>query len=160
MGKEKTMSTTGGFLHEMFQVGVYKRSQGRITRQVTFAVLAGAFALAAWSLWNFLSAFALSRDFLGMNWYAIGEATQLRWTLPAVILLAGLWISYRAVNLPRFADFLIAVEAEMNKVSWPSRTELVRSSLVVIFVIFVLATILFGYDIFWRMFFRALGIIK
>jgi preprotein translocase subunit SecE len=141
-------------------VGVYKRSQGRITRQVTFAVLAGTVALAAWSLWNFLSAFALSRDFLGMNWYAIADAVQLRWTLPAVILLAGLWISYRAVNLPRFADFLIAVEAEMNKVSWPSRTELVRSSLVVIFVIFVLAAVLFGYDVFWRFLFRILGIIK
>jgi preprotein translocase subunit SecE len=159
MGKEKAM-TTGGFLQEIFQVGVYKRSQGRVTRQVTFAVLAGTAALAAWSLWNFLSAFALSRDFLGMNWYAIADTVQLRWTLPAVILLAGLWLSYRAVNMPRFADFLIAVEAEMNKVSWPSRTELVRSSLVVIFVIFVLAAILFGYDIFWRMFFQFLGIIK
>ena len=159
MGKEKAMSTSG-FLHEMFQGGVYKRSQGRITRQVTFAVLAATVALAAWSLWNFLSAFALSRDFLGMNWYALAETTQLRWTLPAVILLAGLWISYRAVNLPRFADFLIAVEAEMNKVSWPSRTELVRSSLVVIFVIFVLAAVLFGYDVFWRFLFRLMGIIK
>jgi preprotein translocase subunit SecE len=158
MGKEKAMSA--GFLHEIFHVGVYKRSQGRITRQVTFAVLAGTVALAAWSLWNFLSAFALSRDFLGVNWYAIAEATQARWTLPAIILLAGLWISYRAVNMPRFADFLIAVEAEMNKVSWPSRTELVRSSLVVIFVIFILATVLFGYDIFWRFFFQTLGIIK
>jgi preprotein translocase subunit SecE len=161
MAKEKAM-TTGGFLQEIFQVGVYKRSQGRVTRQVTFAVLAGTAALAAWSLWNFLSAFerSLSRDFLGVNWHAIAEATQARWTLPAVILLAGLWLSYRAVNLPRFADFLIAVEAEMNKVSWPSRAELVRSSLVVIFVIFVLAAILFGYDIFWRMFFQFLGIIK
>jgi len=159
MGKEKAMSTSG-FLHEMFQGGVYKRSQGRITRQVTFAVLAATVALAAWSLWNFLSAFALSRDFLGMNWYALAETTQLRWTLPAVILLVGLWISYRAVNMPRFADFLIAVEAEMNKVSWPSRTELVRSSLVVIFVIFVLAAVLFGYDVFWRFLFQTMGIIK
>jgi len=41
-------------------------------------------------------------------------------------------------------DFLIAVEAEMNKVSWPSRAELVRSAAVVIFVIFLLATVLFG----------------
>ena len=32
------------------------------------------------------------------------------------------------MNMPRFADFLIAVEAEMNKVSWPSKAELIRSS--------------------------------
>ena len=37
----------------------------------------------------------------------------------------------------QFADFLIAVEAEMTKVSWPSRGELVRSSIVVILVIFL-----------------------
>ena len=34
--------------------------------------------------------------------------------------------------MPAFADFLIAVEAEMNKVSWPTRTELFRGSMVVI----------------------------
>ena len=48
--------------------------------------------------------------------------------------------------MPRFADFLISVEAEMNKVSWPSRGELYRASLVVIVVIFLLVAILFGYD--------------
>jgi preprotein translocase subunit SecE len=159
MVKEKAISTTG-LLHEMFQVGVYKRSQGRITRQVTFAVLALVVLVAAWSLWTVLGSGALPRNFIGMNLEAFVEATQLRWVLPAVILLAGLWISYRAVNLPRFADFLIAVEAEMNKVSWPSRTELVRSSLVVIFVIFVLAGVLFSYDIIWRTTFQWLGILR
>ena len=44
---------------------------------------------------------------------------------------------FRLVNLPKFADFLIAVEAEMNKVSWPTRTELFRSSVVVIVTILV-----------------------
>ena len=62
----------------------------------------------------------------------------------------GCWIAYRLVNLPSFADFLIAVEAEMNKVSWPTRTELFRSSLVVIFSILFLAAVLFAYDLFWR----------
>ena len=31
------------------------------------------------------------------------------------------WFAYRLVNLSSFADFLIAVEVEMTKVSWPSR---------------------------------------
>ena len=56
----------------------------------------------------------------------------------------GLWASYRVVNLPAFADFLIAVEAEMNKVSWPTRPELFRASMVVLILIFALAFILFG----------------
>ena len=37
-----------------------------------------------------------------------------------MLLAAGLWASYRLVNVPAVADFLIAVEAEMNKVSWPT----------------------------------------
>lgn len=159
MGKEKAISSPS-LLQEMFQVGVYKRSQGRITRQVTFAVLAISMALAAWSLLNFMSAVTFPSSFLGMNVEAIVDAGQLRWLLPAVVLLAGLWISYRVVMLPRFADFLIAVEAEMNKVSWPSRPELVRSSLVVIFVIFVLAFLLFGYDIVWQSLFQWMGVLK
>ena len=35
----------------------------------------------------------------------------------------------------------------MNKVSWPSRGELFRASVVVIVVIFFLAAILFAYDL-------------
>ena len=58
----------------------------------------------------------------------------------------------------QFADFLIAVEAEMNKVSWPSRAELIRSSAVVIFVIFMLATVLFGYDLIWQQLFVFIGV--
>jgi preprotein translocase subunit SecE len=76
------------------------------------------------------------------------------------LLLIGVWICYRVVNIPKFADFLIAVQAEMNKVSWPSKQELIRSSMVVIFVIFLLAGILFGFDIFWMWFFRWLGVLK
>jgi preprotein translocase subunit SecE len=152
MVKEKAL-TSNSLLHEMFQVGVYKRSQGRITRQVTFFVLAVTVALAAWSLYISLGA---PPRFLAST----VEAAQLQWVLPAVVLLAGIWIAYRAVNLPRFADFLIAVEAEMNKVSWPSRTELIRSSMVVIFVIFVLAFLLFSYDIIWQSLFQWMGILK
>ena len=39
MAKEKN-ATASPFLRELFQLGIYKRSQGRIARQVTFAVLA------------------------------------------------------------------------------------------------------------------------
>jgi preprotein translocase subunit SecE len=44
---------------------------------------------------------------------------------------------------------LIAVEAEMNKVSWPSQQELIRASMVVILLIFGLTVVLFVYDYFW-----------
>jgi len=61
--------------------------------------------------------------------------------------------------VPAFADFLIAVEAEMNKVSWPSRRELMRGSAVVLLTIIFLAAILYLFDAVWRFIFQTLGIL-
>lgn len=141
MSKQKAMSA-GSIVGEIFQVGLYKPSQGRITRQVTCGVFWVVFALAAW------------RAYESMYW-----AKNWQYIAPLAILVVGFWAAYRVVNYARFADFLIAVEAEMNKVSWPSRGELVRSSIVVIFVIFSLAIILFGFDLFWRGLFQFCGIL-
>jgi len=58
------------------------------------------------------------------------------------------WI--RLVNWPKFADFLISVEAEMTKVSWPTKTELYRASLVVIFTMALMAVVLFVFDLVWQ----------
>ena len=78
--------------------------------------------------------------------------------LPTVLAVVGLWAAYRVVNLPAFADFLIAVEAEMNKVSWPSWSELVRWSVVVIVVIFSIGLLLAAFDFFWVWFFKLIGV--
>jgi len=75
-----------------------------------------------------------------------------------VVLAAGLWASFRVVQMPNFADFLISVEAEMNKVSWPSWSELFRASMVVILMIFILAAILFFYDVAWSFLLRIVGL--
>ena len=133
----------GAFFHELFQVGYYKRSQGRITRRVTSAVLITAFLIAAWRL---------------LVW-SDDQSMWVHYGAPILLVALGAWLSFRIVNMPRFADFLIAVEAEMNKVSWPSWDELVRSSLVVIFVIFFLAFILFGFDVIWKAVFRMIGVL-
>jgi preprotein translocase subunit SecE len=69
-----------------------------------------------------------------------------------------MWLGYRLVNWPRFADFLIAVEAEMSKVSWPTKTELYRASTVVIFTMAFLALLLFCYDAIWQFLFDLLGV--
>ena len=88
--------------------------------------------------------------------------TRSTWTSlpgPGLLLLLGLWAWYRVVNVPAFADFLIAVEAEMNKVSWPTRRRTVPRSAVVLIVIFSLAIILSVFDLLWGMLFRKLGIL-
>jgi preprotein translocase subunit SecE len=152
MGKEKG-APTGLFFRELFQLGIYKRSQGRVARQVTFAALAVIVLLAAWRL---------SVAAVGWQVGALGDNSEhvLRFALPGALALVGMWIAFRLVNIPSFADFLIAVEAEMNKVSWPTKTELYRSSLVVILLILCLALILFGYDIFWRQLLSLLQVVR
>jgi preprotein translocase subunit SecE len=112
----------GTFIRELAHVGIYKRSQGRVTRQVTFAALAVIVALGL----------------LRLSMLMTGTSLVFQFVVPGVLLAASLWVFYRLVNLPVFADFLIAVEAEMNKVSWPSRPELFRSSAVVLVMIFAL----------------------
>jgi preprotein translocase subunit SecE len=145
MSKEKAIAAPT-LLQELTHVGVYKRSQGRITRQVTGAVLLFTALIAAWRLNLWLE---------GTSWWS-----GFQYAVPLVVAGLGSWAAFRAVNWPKFADFLIAVEAEMNKVSWPSKGELIRSSCVVIFVIFALAAILFGYDLFWKMFFEFIGVTR
>ena len=140
----------GAFFQELFHTGIYKRSQGRVSRQVTFAAVAIVLALGCWRLSMVLEMAAWAK---AMNQYGF-----LYW-LPGMLLMASLWTAYRLVNVPAFADFLIAVEAEMNKVSWPTRGELYRSSIVVLVTIFFLAAILFGFDFFWKWVFVTLGIL-
>ena len=113
----------------MFHTSRYKRSQGRVARQLTLAAMAAMVAVGAWQL------------------NSVGGTYVQQYVTPLVVLAVGWWASFRIVNLPKFADFLISVEAEMNKVSWPSRGELWRASIVVIIVIFFLAALLFTYDI-------------
>ncbi|MBN2023552.1 MAG: preprotein translocase subunit SecE [Pirellulales bacterium] len=131
------------FFQELFRTGLYKRSQGRIVRQVTFAAVALAVALGLYRL-------SVTLD---------NHGHLLQYGLPGLLLVAGVWTAYRLVNLPAFADFLIAVEAEMNKVSWPTRHELFRGSSVVLVTIIALAAVLFLFDNIWVLLFTRLGII-
>lgn len=142
MAKEKT-ATANPILRELFQFGIYKRSQGKIARQVTFGVLWVCVALGAWRL----------------SVFEVDAGRTMQFVVPGILFALGTWLAFRVVNVPAFADFLIAVEAEMNKVSWPTRSELIRSSMVVIFCIFFLAAILYAYDLFWTMLLQLLRVV-
>jgi len=132
------------FIREMFRTTLFKRNQGRIVRQVTFSAVAVAVALGLWR----------------MNATCSQEVgATIRYVLTGILLAAGVWMAYRLVNVPQFADFLIAVEAEMAKVSWPTRTEVYRSSAVVLVMIFSLAVVLFVFDFLWSQLFQWIGVL-
>ncbi|MEK6233358.1 MAG: preprotein translocase subunit SecE [Planctomycetales bacterium] len=143
MAKQKEL-TFVSVAREMFNPNIYKPSQGRITRQVTGAAVGITLLLGCYRMHLTV---------------LLGQGIW-QYLLPFGILLPiSLWISYRIVCIPQFADFLIATEAEMNEVSWPSRGELFRGSTVVLVTIFFMAAVLFGYDFFWRAFFMQIGVL-
>jgi len=164
---------------DIFSLGFYKRSQGRMARQATFIVLAIVVGLAGWTLLDYMTGKVLPLTNLILIETPAGpdaSAEQLesirsraaiydaingygRYLVPLAVVFGGGWLAFRAVNVPQFADFLIAVEAEMNKVSWPSRAEMFRSTIVVIVTIFGLAVVLFGYDLIWRYLLYLIGVL-
>lgn len=157
MATTRHQETAGGSLwRELFSVSIYKRNQGKVARQVTFAALAIALLLGVWRLSQLLPIWFGGGVASEAGTLAGGDLGILRLGVPIVLGLLALWFSMRIVNVPRFADFLIAVESEMTKVSWPSKDEVIRSSAVVIFLIFALAAILAGYDLFWWSVLRSL----
>lgn len=114
------------------------------------------------AIWFFIaiSVYRLHQYFLAKNVARlVGEDKQALSYLVAILLGGiGAWIGYRLVNWPKFADFLISVEAELAKVSWPTQKELIKASLVVILTILMMSAILFLYDAVWRLLFQSLGI--
>lgn len=133
------------FIQELFRAGLYKKTQGRIARQATFAAI---MAVTLFGLFQLVVT-------LG-GWEA---RPSVQFGIPAAIAAVTAWAAYRLVNVPFVADFLIAVEAEMRKVSWPTKQELFRSCIVVLVTIFVLATVLSAFDLLWRTIFWRLGVI-
>ena len=148
MSTKNSVMTSRPLMQELFASGLYKRNQGRLVRQITCLTIWVVVAVAAWRF----------HELYLMRWMG-ADNRALSYILATTLGGVGIWFGYRLVNWPKFADFLIAVEAEMTKVSWPTKTELIRSSMVVIFFIVALAAILFVFDLFWRTVFQFIGII-
>jgi preprotein translocase subunit SecE len=156
-------------LSTLLAAGIYKRNQGRLTRQLTVLALWALIALGCYTLKTQMlddyregTRISLRIPFAkDPVWKLTGPgAYAIRVGIPTALAAIGAWVAYRAVNYPRFADFLVSVEAEMAKVSWPGRDELYRATVVVIVVMVLLAVLLFAFDYFWQWFFQLIGVIR
>ena len=123
-------SSSRSLMTELFSGAIYKGRQGRIVRQLTCIAVWLLVWFGAWQLFELLRGgfFEGARNNAG---FVYG--------VPAAFAALGTWFGFRLVNWPKFADFLISVESEMTKVSWPTKNELYRASIVVIFTMAVLA---------------------
>ena len=80
--------------------------------------------------------------------------------IPAAVGAVLGWIIFRLVQYPPFVEFLIATEAEMNKVSWTSRDDLYRATTVVLATVVLMAVFLFGVDWLWFACSSIIGVLK
>ena len=153
MAKQKTTAAKSAGLRSAvantFAVERYKRAQGRVTRQLTAAAVSLIVFFGSYTLYQKLLTELSATD--GMQWLPV-------WSATAVTVL-GLWTTFRIIHWPRFADFLISVEAEMDKVTWSDWGELKRSTAVVLITMVVLTLVLFLFDVFWQKIFTSTGVL-
>jgi len=124
----------------------YKQGQG--SRARLLAVVSGV-ALIIWG------GFALWRTLIGSDALssALLEIPQLGFDITFAFIIALLVTAGGIVgiawifNRPKTVDLLVETEAEMKKVSWPSRQEAWNSSLVVVVTVIVMMGLLFVYDV-------------
>jgi preprotein translocase SecE subunit len=142
-----------------FRARFYKPNQGLWVRRLT---ILGLLAILGTGIWHFvpasgaistaaIQALKIRVPFL----YFEGKAAFAHLLPNAAILgpiimaVAAFWLSWRAVNFPMFADFLIASEAEMNKVSWTSRKRLIQDTIVVLTTVVLFTFFLLAIDQVW-----------
>ena len=131
-------------LPELIRFGLYKPRQGRRVRQATFF---GLVVLTAFG------AFALSGQLQDTGSF-------VRVGIPLIVWAVVCWFAFRAVNVPRFADFLISVESELERVVWPGRQQVIQATIVVLVVMFSLGLYLTATDLVWKRLFELVGFIE
>ncbi|SRR5579883_1149880 len=132
------------FLANLLRTDLYKPRQGWHARLYTGLAL-GVIVLAG--------AYQVSQA-------ALEYSPAWRFGLPLVFAVVAGWIVLRIVHFPPFADFLIATEAEMNKVSWTTKDDLVRATTVVLTTVVLMALFLFVVDRLWTFILHLIGVLQ
>ena len=122
------------FLANLTRTSIYKPLQGRQARLWTAVAL------------GLVIVFGLREVFDSLE---NRTSTFGAYGYPALIGVVLAWVTFRILQYPPFVEFLIATEAEMNKVSWTSRDDLKRATTVVLVTVALMAVFLFGVDWLW-----------
>jgi preprotein translocase SecE subunit len=122
----------------------YKWGQGKDTRLYSAVALAVIVAIGCWILYLKLAAVVNVTETIGL-WISV--------TVPLGLFALTVVLLYWFVNRPTVADFMIAAEGELKKVSFSSRREIAVSTFVVIIVVFLMAAMLGLADFCFNLFF-------
>ena len=135
---------------------IYKQGQGKYTRGATFAasvILGGLVAEFIWEQLKGSDLFTFKISGSPIGFYLV-------YIIPLVFFAGIVVLMYKVVNRPRSADFLIATEGEMKKVSWSSKQELIGATKVVIITTLLLAAMLGAVDLAFAFFFKEIGVLQ
>ena len=122
----------------------YKWGQGKNTRLYSAAAIAVIVAIGCWKLYQRLAATINITEVTGL-WISV--------VVPLGVFLAVVVFLYWLVNKHTVADFMIASEGELKKVSFSSKHEIAVSTFVVIIVVILTAAMLGLADFCFNLFF-------
>ncbi|NIA06240.1 MAG: preprotein translocase subunit SecE [Actinobacteria bacterium] len=121
---------------------IYRKTQGRWTRLGTVTGVGILVVVGAWYAWQQLA----------------GLSPVVQTAVPLGIMAVCFYILLRVVNSKRAADFMIATEGEMKKVSWSSKKEIIGSTKVVIVVLMIMGAVLALVDLGWHKLLQWVGV--
>ena len=130
------------------RLSIYKYGQGYWSRMLT-AVGAGVLVVSA-VLW-------LIPQFDWIEEDPVRLTTQAGIAVGVVVVFGVL--GWYLLNKPRIVDFLIATEAEMRKVNWPSRGEIIGSTWIVICGTLMMALFLWIVNMGFAAFFKWIDVL-
>mgnify|MGYP001188621123 CR=1 FL=1 len=110
---------------------IYKRGQGTHTRLGSGAGLFVILVIGCVALYQHLAE----------------QSILIQTLIPVGVCLVLSWVIFWLMNKPSVADFLIASEGEIKKVSWSTRREIRVSTTVVICVVILMAVGLAAIDL-------------
>ena len=122
----------------------YKKGQGYYTRLYSALAFFLIVAIGSWRLYGKLE--------------ATSPNIWLYTLVPGGVCIGLTLLIFWLMNKPSIADFMIAAEGEIKKVSWSSRREIVASTTIVIGFVLSMGFMLVGVDFFFQFLFRVLGV--
>ncbi len=140
--------------HELMSLDIYKRGQGQRLRWLTTA---GIGLLLSWCCLSLYWELEVSRP----DGWSRAQWVWVTYCVPLAIFCAGMWIAFRIVwGWPRFSEFLIATEAEMNKVSWAKKDQIWQATIVVLVVVLLMAAYFYLVDLAWSFLLQKVGVLR
>jgi preprotein translocase subunit SecE len=133
------------FLLNFLRADVVKPTQGKTIRWLTAGGLALLLGAGVLQFYNIV---------------LIDQPVPIPYVVGGILLALAGWFVFRMVQYGPFVDFLIATEAEMKKVSWTSKEDLYKATIVVLVTVAILATYLFLVDKLWVFLLELLGVLK